>query len=495
MTLSVDAAAFSVSGGVFGNVVLMPNGHLDPTDPNKVRAGFLLDSAVALVQPYGSLSFQAKIHPDVGSDLTLVDTTLFAFDLPGPFSTETTLVGSDNTIHIDKSNESESIYVIETHLDTTTGRPVFGNQVSAYDLAIQVITGTKCTYYKLARFVKNDQGVYTLSASLSSVNLIFVGGALTGTNNGTIEKKIYIDDLDGDGSGGIVNAVVLGTNGNDTLEYFGRGSSILIGGAGDKDVLRSLPAQGTGSPSALVTDYLDPANPLPQLFDLTADEQAAITAAGTAPATPPAQPGVAFASMAAAGATVNTQQVVVGSGAADFVVVSGGDQVLGLSSNASVIIPAGAEASGETYIELLAGDPSVSGSITGGHVHVVLKDAVGTWQFLQLTDSTLSGWANGTSPGFTLHLHNLTGAFTVDTAPTSGLMSRIRRPASARSSSRIRHSRKTNCTWPPRPLISRLTATGRFMRASAITSTEPSSASSIWADCRSRWSSFPMARS
>ncbi len=175
LTLGANAVAFSVSGGLSADVDVFVTGHLDPDNADRVRAGFLLDSVSNLILPRGKLTAFAEFDVAGESTTTPVDVTLLDFDIPG-FTVDVITPGADRTIRIEKSNESEDIFVIQAHLDVSDGTPRYGTPAE-YDLAIMVVYPEKREFYKIARFQQDAFGVYQNVQQYGNVELIFVGGA------------------------------------------------------------------------------------------------------------------------------------------------------------------------------------------------------------------------------------------------------------------------------------------------------------------------------
>ncbi len=415
MVLDAGGLGFGAIGGITANVGVTVTGHLDPDDPNRVRGGFLADSVTNLILPHGTISAYAEFDVPGADPEILADQTLADFDIPG-FSIEVKVPGEDKTIRIEKSDTNEDIFVIQTHLEVGGETPVYGTPAQ-YDLAILVIYPEKREFYKIARYELDGTGHYQKAEQYGEVNLIFIGGALTGPDNAEIHKKVYIDALDGSGVGfdEPINVVMLGTNGNDELKYFGLGSAIAIGGGGT-DVLRARTVEGLGLKSALVSDYLDPANPLPDLFPLTPDQQAEIEAAGTAPPPPPPPPGGSAAPVASSLAEpAGVVQRLVGSGADDFVVITNGDLLQGFSLHSTIISTGGGTGS-PAYIELNNDTLGQQGTITGGSLRIAIPSDLGSPRIVTLTETSLRGWSEQQGLVFEIFLSNLSGTLTLDLA-------------------------------------------------------------------------------
>ena len=311
--------------------------------------------------------------------------TIATFDV-GPWDTDVKLVDPNHIIEIDKAGTKENIFVLQTHLDPSSDRPVFGSP-DEYVLAIQVVREDIREYYKLGKFEKQGDGSYLQTESYSTADLIYVAGESTIPGNDPQDMAgvtVMIDDMDGgNGLSEPVNAIVLGTDKNDTLKYFGDGEAIIVGFQGD-DKIRSAPTMGAGAGSQLVAEFVDAAQPLTNDLNVSSEiwDKINATRSDAAPAT--------------------TKNSLTGSGGADLAIISPGDSATNFSINSTVFTstppppPGGAAlgdephtlgslatgsdlAANESYIEIVAGDVAgPAGAIIGGLNHLVLKAAIGT---------------------------------------------------------------------------------------------------------------------
>ena len=284
MVLSAGVPEVEVVGGISGGIKVIPVGYLDPTNPYWVRGGHLLRDPWKMVQAYGDIFAHAYFDYPGGSETLVDNLTIIEFDFPG-FDTETPPVPPGGEITITKTNTSESIFVLEQRIDTSTGRPVYGTP-DEYERVIAVLTDEVTNYYAIGKYVKDENGSYT-ETLYSPVTRIVVVGPTYGANYKDIHKTIVIDEVFG--GSGPVNAVILGGNGIDTLLYYGSGTAVIVGGD-ENDTIRALPLTGNGGASLIVTDYVDAAHPLTNPLGLPQGRMDEILWAAT-PLPPAGPPG------------------------------------------------------------------------------------------------------------------------------------------------------------------------------------------------------------
>jgi hypothetical protein len=139
-----------------------------------------------------------------------------------------------------ESSAKETIRVQQVKLVDAANDPLDQD----YDSAIEVQYPDHKVDYLTAHYHKGaTSGSWGVTQDYAHYNLIATDPP---TANGAPvpvvgDQTITVGDLNGDGEGTPVNAVLIGGDGNDVLQYRGRGHAVLIGGGGNNQPTRARP--------------------------------------------------------------------------------------------------------------------------------------------------------------------------------------------------------------------------------------------------------------
>ncbi len=260
LDLEARAAILLVSGGLHADVNL----HLDPNlndAQQRVRLSALEQQIEHGDNPFsadGSLYVTADLSvviPTFWGDITLAHVNLGHLnivDFGGPENGPPTTDG--HTIYIHKADKNEKIYVRMTQFSAPDPE-----DPKAYTKAILVEYPDHKEVFPVAHYF-HDPVLGDLIAHIADYDLIATdpGVHLDDSlppklvpNDELGDQTIIVDNLTWEGQDYLVNAVLIGGSGNDTLEYKGAGRAILIGAGGD-DILQS-----TNPNAASVTAFGD----------------------------------------------------------------------------------------------------------------------------------------------------------------------------------------------------------------------------------------------
>jgi uncharacterized repeat protein (TIGR03803 family) len=376
-SIEIDAYIVSVTGGIYGEIGIVPIPDDNPTDiaAHRTRLDFLIGQInsvggiFSVFEPEGSIGLDFSIN--VGIELGIVDVTVFSIEI-GPIPLITFAPPAPPP-----QISAPTIYVNETENDDSNGNPspeqihvhqttyADSGDSSLIDSAIEVDYPDSTAIYPTGQFTRDSQG------NLDPVvpNPFPHYTQIVTTSSGPIDQPQAIvvgsvNSFDANGNPTPINAVLIGGSANDDLEYTGSGQALLIGGAGSN----ALVDNGANSSALEFGNTIDPNVTSP----LTG---------GTAPAwidnLPPNIQSEITAEIIATSDTTTTD-ALTGPGGDDFLEGGAGTNTFLESGSNFTIVGEGQTANAYQITEADSQGPAPAGTIDGlGPKNVLIVNRIG----------------------------------------------------------------------------------------------------------------------